>query len=130
MPIAVKGGTLMKKMYKNVLLIVGFVVLWLGAYFSLKKPEAAKPVPDLSKRTNAVSLGAEYANVLKAVEFYRAYILKNPGVVKNYVQLSQIFMQEARITGRHHEYIPKAQELLSEALQRSPEDLEANATQA
>ncbi|MGH7493935.1 MAG: tetratricopeptide repeat protein [bacterium] len=120
----------MKKMQKNVLLIAAFVALWLGAYFALRKPEAAKPLPDLSGRSNALGLGAEYANVQKAVEFYRAEIRKNPGVVKNYVQLAQIFMQEARLTGRHHEYIPKAQELLSEARKRNAEDFEANATQA
>jgi tetratricopeptide (TPR) repeat protein len=120
----------MKKMQKNILLIAGFVAIWLGAYFSFRKPGAAKPVPDLSRRTNAVSLGAEYANVQKAVEYHRAEIRKDPGVVKNYVQLAQLFMQEARVTGRHHEYIPKAQELLAEALQRDADDFEAGATQA
>jgi len=120
----------MKRMQKNVLLIAGFIVLWLGAYFLLKRPEAAKPLPDLSKRTNAVSLGVEYPEVQKAVEYYRAEIRKDPKVIKNYVQLAQIFMQEARITGRHHEYIPKAQELLAEALRRDPDDFEGNATQA
>ncbi len=120
----------MRKSRKNFLLIAGFVVAWLGAYFLLQKPEAAKPIPDLSKRTNAVSLGAEYANVQKAVEFYRGEIRKDPAVVKNYVLLAQLFMQEARVTSRHHEYIPKAKELLVEALKRDGNDFEANTTQA
>lgn len=120
----------MSRRRKSVLLIAGFAMIWFGAYFLLKKPEAAKPVPNLSKRTNAVSLGAEYASVQKAAEYYRAEIRRDPAIVKNYVQLAQIFMQEARVTGRHHEYLPKAQELLAEALHREGNDFEANATQA
>ena len=120
----------MSKNRRSVLLIAAFVLLWLGAYFLLHKPEAGKPLPDLSRRTNAVSLGAEYATVQKAAEYYRAEIRQHPAVVKNYVQLAQIFMQEARVTGQHHEYIPKAQQLLSEALVRDSNDFEANAAQA
>ena len=120
----------MSKSQKSIALITGFFIVWLGAYFLLQKPKAGKPVPELSKRNNAVSLGAEYASVQKAVEFYRAEIRKDPAIVKNYVQLAQLFMQEARVTGRHHEYVPKAEELLAEALRRDGNDFEANATQA
>lgn len=120
----------MSKNKKTLLLIAGFVVVWLGAYFLLKKPEAARPIPELSNRTGTGSASAEFLNTRHAFEYYRAEIRKEPKVVKNYVQLAQLFLQEARVTGRHHEYIPKAQTLLADALALDAKDFEALVTQA
>ncbi len=120
----------MSKNQKTLLLIAGFAVVWLGAYFWLKKPEAARPLPELSNRTGTSSASAEFLNTKHAFEYYRDEIRKQPEIVKNYVQLAQLFLQEARITGRHHEYLPKAQTLLTEALARSPQDFEAMLAQA
>jgi len=105
-------------------------VVWLGAYFLLNKPQAARPIPELSNRTGSGSASAEFLNTKHAFEYYRDEIRKEPKVVKNYVQLAQLFVQEARITGRHHEYIPKAQALLEEARARDTKDFEAIVTQA
>jgi tetratricopeptide (TPR) repeat protein len=115
----------MSKNKKTLWLIASFVVVWLGAYFLLKKPEAGRALPDLSNRTGSGSASAEFLNTKHAFEYYRNEIRKQPEAVKNYVQLAQLCVQEARITGRHHEYIPKAQTLLEEALSRAPQDLEA-----
>jgi tetratricopeptide (TPR) repeat protein len=46
------------------------------------------------------------------------------------VELAQLFLQEARVTGKHHEYIPKAQTLLKEALNIDPNNFEAIITEA
>jgi tetratricopeptide (TPR) repeat protein len=46
------------------------------------------------------------------------------------VELAQIFLQESRITGKHHEYIPKVQILLNEALKIDPNNFEAIITEA
>ncbi|NUO78781.1 tetratricopeptide repeat protein [candidate division KSB1 bacterium] len=120
----------MSRNQKTLLLIASFVVIWLGAYFMLQKPQAGRAIPDLSNRTGSGSASAEFLNTKHAFEYYRDEIRKKPETVKNYVQLAQLFMQEARITGRHHEYIPKVQSLLSEALARAPKDLEALITKA
>ena len=120
----------MSKNKKTLLLIAGFVVVWVGAYFGLKKPEAVRPLPELSNRSGSGTASAEFLNTKHAFEYYRAEIRKDPKVVKNYVQLAQLFLQEGRITGRHHEYIPKAQTLLADALALDAKDFEALVTQA
>jgi len=120
----------MSKNQKTLLLIAGFVAVWLGAYFMLQKPKAARPLPELSNRTGSSGASAEFLNTKHAFEYYRDEIRKKPETVNNYVQLAQLFLQEARITGRHHEYLPKAQTLLEEALARDSKDFEALITKA
>ena len=73
---------------------------------------------------------AEFLNAVRAVEYYREEIRRNPEAVKNYVELAQLFLQEARVTGNHHEYIENAQHLLEEALSREPHNAEAMITKA
>lgn len=110
---------------KTAAAIAGFLALWLGAYFLYRQPAAEQPLPGLSPRP-----GAEFLNARKAVEYYQYEIRRRPEVVENYVQLAQIFLQEARVTGRHHEYVPQAQAMLAEALHRDPDHFFALATKA
>jgi len=113
------------KKQKTAAVLAGFLALWLGAYFWYRQPAAEPPLPGLSPRP-----GAEFLNARKAVEYYHYEIRRRPEVVENYVQLAQIFLQEARITGRHHEYLPQAQAMLAEALGRDPDHVLALATKA
>lgn len=119
----------MNKNQKTLVLLAGFVALWLVAPFILKKPQASHPIPELSTRSSG-SASAEFLSTKHAFEYYREAIRNKPETAQNYVRLAQLFLQEARITARHHEYVPKAQTLLDEALARTPQDFEALVTKA
>jgi tetratricopeptide (TPR) repeat protein len=113
-------------MSKNAKILTALVVLALlviGRYFAVQK--SIKPLPNLSPRMGEVKPSSEFLNANKAAEYYQYEIRRKPEVVQNYIELAQLFLQEARITGNHHEYIPKAQEMLDEALSREPENVEA-----
>lgn len=86
--------------------------------------------PRLSSRAGEVSPSSEFLNALRAVDYYRDEIKKHPDRVKNYIALAQLYQQEARVTANEAHYLPKAQYLLTEALRRNPEDIEALTAQA
>jgi tetratricopeptide (TPR) repeat protein len=112
---------------KNVIAVACILVLALlvfGRYYAVKK--STPPLPSLSQRmSEKAQLSSEFLNAKKAVEFYETEIRRKPKVVKNYVDLANVFLQEARVTGNHHEYIPKAHEMINEALSREPKNFEA-----
>jgi tetratricopeptide (TPR) repeat protein len=109
--------------------IICLVGIGVGIYFGFRTREAST-LPSISRRTGESTPSSEFLNAERAVQHYHEQIRKNPGVVKNYVELAQLFMQEARVTGNHHEYLPKAQQLLSTALKITPKDFNARLTQA
>ena len=118
-------------MKKNIVLLsvtvaVVAVALWMYA----DRTSIKNPVLDLRPRGGNANGSAEYLNAQKAVQYYRDEIRRTPDVVKNYVELAQIFLQESRVTANHHEYVPKAQYLLREALSRDPNNFEALVTNA
>lgn len=96
--------------------------------FTIKRGPAT--MPDLLPRSSAGAATSEYLNAQKAIEYYRQEIRKKPEVVKNYVELAQIYIQEARVTALHHEYYPKAEQLLESALALDPNDVNALTTKA
>jgi len=111
---------------KNVIAVAFLAVLALvvlGRYYAVKK--SARSVPSLSQRLSEAQPSSEFLNAKKAVEHYETEIRRKPKVVKNYVDLANVFLQEARVTGNHHEYIPKAQEMIDEALSLEPENFAA-----
>jgi tetratricopeptide (TPR) repeat protein len=120
----------MNKYRKITIAIVVVAAVGVGIYFALQKPESMKDIPELTACSGNTNASAEFLNAQRAVEYYRDEIRKKPEVVKNYVELAQLFLQEARVTGRHHEYIPKARRMLDEALSRDPENFEATITKA
>jgi pentatricopeptide repeat protein len=87
-------------------------------------------IPNLSPRSQGGNATAEFLNAQKAIEYYRQEIRKKPDVVKNYVELAQVYIQEARVTALHHEYFPKAERLLDKALGLDPNDVTALSTKA
>ncbi len=116
---------------KNVLTAVGLLILMFGAiiyFISIKSSDYN--IPNLSPRGGNANSSSEFINAQHAVDFYREQIRKHPDAAKNYIELAQIFIQEARITGKHHEYIPKAQKLVDIALEKEPDNLIANVTKA
>jgi len=111
---------------KNVITTAFLAVLALivlGRYYAVKKSE--RPLPNLSPRWGEVKPSTEFLNAKKAVDYYETEIRRKPKVARNYVELANVFLQESRATGNHHDYIPKAQEMIDEALRLDPENFEA-----
>lgn len=121
-------------MKKNILIIssVFFIASIVFAYFLFNiNGDEAENIPNLLPRRNSDgTLSAEFLNAQRTVDYYREQIEKNPNNPKNYVELAQVFLQEARVTGKHHEYIPKAQALINKALSLDPKNFEANLSNA
>jgi tetratricopeptide (TPR) repeat protein len=111
------------------IITVGIVGSTIGAYFGLQKKQTSEP-PTISRRSGETSPSSEFLNAQRSVDYYREQIRLKPDVAKNYIELAQLFMQEARVTGNHHEYIPKARVLLESALRLAPNDVNALLTQA
>jgi tetratricopeptide (TPR) repeat protein len=88
------------------------------------------PIPQLSPRSDRAGAPGEFLNAQRAAGYYTEEIRKHPSSPANYVQLAQLFQQEARVTGKHHEYIPKAFALLDQALHVAPNDFDATVTKA
>ncbi len=113
-----------------VYLLLSVLMLAVVGYFFIQRQTAENKIPNISKRSGAIGPSSEFLNLQKAVEYYRFEIRRNPELIKNYVELAQLYMQEARVTGRHHEYVAKAEKLLDEALSRKPDNFESNITKA
>lgn len=118
----------MKKHKKLALTFSAVIVASIGLYLLLQRPQTGGNIPNLSRRSGETNPSSEFLNAQKAMEYYRDEILKRPDLVKNYIELAQLFLQEARVTGNDAEYIPKAKYLLEEALSRDPENFEAIVT--
>lgn len=89
----------------------------------------AAKLPDLMPRTGD-SISTEFVKASQAVTKLRTEIKAKPEILKNYTDLAQVYIQESRISGRHHEYFPAADYLIAEVLKRNPEDFEANVLKA
>jgi tetratricopeptide (TPR) repeat protein len=87
-------------------------------------------IPSLSMRGGNANASTEFLNAQKAVDFYREEIRKHPEALKNYIELAQLFLQESRVTGRHHEYVPKARYLIDRALAIDPHSFDARMIKA
>jgi tetratricopeptide (TPR) repeat protein len=120
----------MKNLKITILIFVVTTAAIASFYFYQNRHKEPSDIPDLSPRGGDANASVEYLNALHSVERLREEIKNHPGVVKNYVELAQIFLQEARVTGKHHEYIPKAQILLNDALKIDPNNFEAIITEA
>lgn len=118
-------GNTMKRYEKISLSVLVAAIIGTACYLQYKERPIDNPAPNLIVRSGDAATSGEFKNAQNAVGFYRDEIRSKPAVVKNYVELAQIFLQEARATGLHHEYVQKAEWLLTEALQREPENFEA-----
>ncbi len=118
---------------KAIGVVIASILIGVLAEFFFFRPDGKRQedmVPRLSSRAGELSSSSEFLNAQRAVEYYRDAIAKRPDVVKNYVDLAQIYQQEARVTANEAYYLPKAQYLLNEALRHSPEDFDALIAQA
>ena len=112
------------------LVVITVMSLAVATYLLIKTRANVVDVPTLSFRGGNANASAEFLNAQKAVDYYRSEIQQHPEKIKNYIELAQLFLQEARVTGRHHEYIPKAQYLIEQVLSRDPQNYDALVTKA
>jgi tetratricopeptide (TPR) repeat protein len=87
-------------------------------------------MPDLTPRPSESSPSSEFRKAQQQVMKYRELIREHPEMLKSYADLAQVYLQEARVSGRHHLYIPIARHLLDEALRRDPNNFEALITKS
>lgn len=86
-------------------------------------------VPGLMARPAGLG-DEEFAKVSRRYTALKQKIESDRNNPEPYVELAQLFLQEARITGRHHEYVPQAQATLDEALRVAPGNFDATITKA
>jgi hypothetical protein len=112
-------------------LVVIFAALSIGAYFTFRPHEPSElEIPDLSPRTGESTPSVEWKKAQANLVRYRGELRQHPDQIKNYIEVSQIYIEEARVTGKHHQYIPLAQHVIDAALKVDPESFEANIVKA
>ncbi len=104
-------------------LVVTLLVVAAGWWYRHQNT-ASRPAPEAAVRADVVP-ASRFVNVRASEDFYAEQILRHPEVVKNYVELAQLRMQQARETGDEARYVPQARDLLEEALRRDPDDYHA-----
>lgn len=110
-------------------LVTGTVVLAgaVAAFFIWTGRAAPAALPE---DAGQVSPSAEFANAAESAEYYREWLRREPDAVEPRVRLAQVMMQLARETGHETEYVPEADRLLAEALEREPDHYYGQTLQA
>ena len=86
-------------------------------------------IPILLDRSSSFSQ-KEFLVVKKKYEELTNKIKNNPEKPESYILLAQLFINEARITGKHHEYIPSCMKLLNKSLELDSTNFNAKITKA
>ena len=120
----------MKRNFLYTILTMSAVIIAMTTIIYLSGTDGSSPAPFLYPRSGDSNVSAEYLNAQRTVNYYVKKIDKNPDNPKNYIELAQVFLQEARITGRHHEYVPRAENLINTALDVNTDNFEALVTKA
>ena len=118
------------RLVRRPVFIALLVLVGISAYVWLSNNRREPEIPGLSMRGGSANASSEFLNAQKAVAYYRDEIRKHPEAAKNYIELAQLFLQESRVTGRHHEYMPKARYLIDKALSCDPENFDARIIKA
>ncbi len=82
--------------------------------------ETTVELPDLLKRTKGVGTAEEQALATSRYGEITTEISKDPKAAKPRLQLAELFMWEARITGEHGHYYPAALEMIESVLTQNP----------
>ncbi len=86
------------------------------------KKQSAIEIPTLLDRPEGLQNGLEWDEVQNMYGSLRKKISQNNATSDAHIQLAQLFIQEARITGEHGHYYPAALKLLDEVLQNEQLD--------
>jgi len=73
-------------------------------------------IAELLQRGEAIQLGKEWDEVQNSFNDFKNAITKNPNNNKAKIQLAQLYIREARVTGEHGHYYPGALSILDDAL--------------
>jgi tetratricopeptide (TPR) repeat protein len=112
-------------MRKNLYLILfGFTAVLLTCIFIFSKKPVEK-VPTFKERKGSIALSGEWLNTKQAIEGLLKNIELNPEDYKSKLNLSQAYIQEARITGDHAYYDQAALELLDDVIKNEPTNFDA-----
>ncbi len=111
-------------------LYAGLLAVFAGAAVYIAFFHKANPIPKLHERRGDLALGGEWTNTKKAIEGLLATLRQDPDNTAAKLQLAEAYIQESRVTGDHAYYDGAAMDLLTQVLQREPENFEALCCQA
>jgi tetratricopeptide (TPR) repeat protein len=120
-------------MSRKLIAIIALLILAGGAaaVLLLKKPaETALQMPDLSPRAGESTPSAEFTKAQATLTKFRLDLKTHPDAIKDYIEIAQVYLQEARVTGKHHQYLPIAGNVLDEALKHDPKNFDATILKA
>ena len=115
----------------KIIVVILLVSIGVGSFFVLRpSAKTALDIPDLTPRSGETTPSPEFQKAQATIVRYRDEVHQHPAVVKNYVELAQVYLQEARITGKHHQYLPIADHILDVALSYEPKNFDASILKA
>jgi tetratricopeptide (TPR) repeat protein len=114
---------------KNFYLISLFILVVFVAVILIFRKQEPDLLP-LKDRIGGISQGSEWVNTKQAIDALVEKVRKNPADLKAKIQLSQAYIQEARITGNYNYYDLACIKLLNSVLAKEPENFEALTTLA
>ncbi len=79
-------------------------------------------IPKLLDRHPSIQQGKEWETVQSLYGQYRHELTQKPDALEPKLNLAQLFVNEARITGEHGHYYPGALKMLDDVLAKKPED--------
>ena len=115
----------MKLRLQSLIAAVFALSLLIGISSCKQAEDKSMKMPDLLPRAGD-STSVEFRKAQLTVAHLRDEIAKHPDETKNYIELAQVYIQEARVSGQHQVYFPVADGILAEVLRRSPDNFEAN----
>lgn len=102
--------------------ILSFVLLFFGFFSSCTNDSQATTndvkteVAQLVQRGEKIQLDKEWEDVQNKYQEYKKKLKDNPNDNKTKIQLAQLYIKEARVTGEHGHYYPAALAVIDDAL--------------
>jgi tetratricopeptide (TPR) repeat protein len=113
------------------ILALFLAVIGISVWLISKPAKTAElEIPDLSPRAGETSPSPEFLKAQGTIKRYRDELRAHPEVVKNYIEVAQVYIQEARVTGRHDRYYPIADKIIDGALTHEPDNFDATILKA
>jgi tetratricopeptide (TPR) repeat protein len=116
-----------RKILRGILITGTLVFFGVILIFSKKEKD---PLPSFVERSGPISNTAEWINTKAAIQGLLDILRRNPDDTKAMLQLSQAYIQEARITGNHAYYDKACLDLLGQVLKKEPQNFDALCCQA
>jgi len=105
--------------------IVFYSLIAIGLIMTSCQPNATQQtslsIPSLLDRPEKIQNGKEWENVHNTYTQAKVTLMADQSDWEQYLQLAQIFMLEARVTGEHGHYYPAALEVLNKVLTNEKE---------